>query len=100
MNVSDSLPYVLLPLTCIAFDEALKVSFINKSAVLRSVVDNSGHGTIAFVSWCAVTGVEVNKRKDIIEMVLCAIIACAIDLDHFIAARSYSLKARWLICLQ
>lgn len=97
MNFSDSLPYILLPLTCVAFDEALKISFITKNNVLRSIVDNICHGTIAFVSWCAVVGVNVNKKKDVLEMLLCAVMACAIDLDHFISAKSYHLKVSGLL---
>lgn len=97
MNISDSLPYILLPLTCLSFDEALKISFIMKNDVLRSIVDNTGHGIIAFVSWSAVTGVSDTKRRDVAEMVLCGIIACAIDLDHFVAAKSFKLKVIRLV---
>lgn len=74
------------------FDEALKISFIKKNNVLRSIADNTGHGTVALVSWCAVRGVDGINKKNVIEMIFCAVIACAIDLDHFISAKSFRLK--------
>ena len=97
MNFSDSLPYILLPMICVAFDEALKISIIRKNNVLRSITDNTAHGTVALVSWCAVVGVDaIDNKKDVIETILCTVIACAIDLDHFISAKSFRLKVSLL----
>lgn len=96
MNTSDTLPYILLPFVCLSFDEALKIPFINKKDVLRSLVDNGGHGGIAFVCWWAVVGTSDLTRKDFAEMVVCGVIACAIDLDHFISAKSFNLKVKFL----
>ena len=53
-------------------------------------MDNMAHGVIAFVSWCVVS--EVLTRKDLVDGVLSAFIACALDVDHFIAARSFNLQ--------
>ncbi|XP_028394287.1 transmembrane protein 267-like [Dendronephthya gigantea] len=88
-KISNSLPYILLPILCIFFDEALKISWINTNDILRALVDNSGHGTIAFLSWLAVAGID---KRGLAESTLCCLMACAIDVDHFIMAKSYSLK--------
>jgi len=53
-------------------------------------VDNMAHGVIAFVSWCVVS--KVLTRKDLTDGVLSAFIACALDVDHFIATRSFNLQ--------
>jgi hypothetical protein len=89
LKISDSLPYALLPIFCVFFDEALKISWINSSDILRALFDNSGHGTIAFLSWLAVAGIN---NRGFAESVLCGVMASAIDLDHFVMAKSYTLK--------
>lgn len=53
-------------------------------------MDNMAHGVIAFVSWCVVS--EVLTRKDLAYGVLSAFIACTLDVDHFVAARSFKLQ--------
>ena len=95
MNISASLPYILLPLTCVWFDDALKVSFIRKIDILRAAVDNGGHGVIASLSWLAVVGCkDVTRKNNLFEMFLCGLIASSIDIDHFLAAKSLRLKVR------
>ena len=88
-KISDSLAYILLPILCVFFDETLKISRVNTSDILRALVDSSAHGTIAFFSWIAVVGLT---RRGVFQSFFCAFFACAIDLDHFIMAKSYSLK--------
>jgi hypothetical protein len=89
LKVSDSLPFILLPILCVFFDETLKISRVNRSDSLRALVDSCGHGTIAFLSWLAVAGLN---RRGVFESLLCAVFACAIDSDHFIMAKSSTLK--------
>lgn len=88
-KISNSLPYILLPILCIFFDEALKISWINSNHIFRALVDNSGHGAIAFLSWLAVAGMD---KRGLAESIFCGVMACAIDVDHFVMAKSYSLK--------
>ena len=88
-KISDSLPYILLPISCMCFDEALKISWINGSDILRAFCDSSAHGVIAFLSWLAVSGVNY---RSVAESIMCAVIACAIDFDHFAMAESYNLQ--------
>ena len=87
--VSTTLPYVLLPILCLVFDETLKISRINSSDILRAFFDNMAHGAIAFLSWLAVAG--INKRG-FAESVFCGVLACAIDVDHFVMAKSFNMK--------
>jgi len=61
-----------------------------QSSYLRALVDNTAHGLIAFVSWCVVS--EIQTRKDLLEAMLCGLIACVIDVDHFLAAKSFRLQ--------
>lgn len=84
------LPYFVLGSICYGFD----VIFLSVQDrfYLRAVVDNSAHGIIAFVSWCIIS--EIQTRKDLIDGIVCGIIACGIDLDHFAAARSFKLQVR------
>ncbi len=88
-KISESLPYILLPILCVVFDEPLKISRINNNDILRALFDNSAHGAIAFLSWSAVVG--MNKRG-VAESILCGVLACGIDLDHFVMAKSFTLQ--------
>ena len=87
--VIQLLPYGFLGSICCGLD-ALFLSV--KHQVFRAVVDNTAHGVIAFVSWCVVS--EIRTRKDLMDGILCGFIACAIDVDHFIAAKSFKLQVR------
>lgn len=81
------IPYGFLGSICYILD----VIFLAiQHRILRALVDNMAHGVIAFVSWCVVS--EVLTRKDLADGVLSAFIACALDVDHFIAARSFNLQ--------
>ena len=81
------IPYGFLGTICCILD----VIFLAiQHRILRALVDNMAHGVIAFVSWCVVS--EVLTRKDLAYGVLSAFIACTLDVDHFIAARSFKLQ--------
>ena len=84
------LPYFVLGSICYGFD----VIFLSVQDrfYLKAVVDNTAHGIIALASWCIIS--EIQTRKDLIDAIVCGIIACGIDVDHFIAARSFKLQVR------
>ena len=84
------LPYFILGSICCGFD----VIFLSvqDTFYLKAVVDNTAHGIIALVSWCIIS--EIQARKDLIDAIMCGIIACGLDVDHFIAARSFKLQVR------
>ncbi|KAJ7393776.1 hypothetical protein OS493_003435 [Desmophyllum pertusum] len=80
-------PYLILGSICYGLD----VIFLSvQGGHLRAVVDNAAHGIIAFISWCIVS--EIQTRKNLIDGIMCGFIACAIDVDHFIAAKSFNLQ--------
>lgn len=60
----------------------------------KALFDNSIHSLIGGLSWLIVT---IKLRKKTVwfrfsSVLLCAFIASVIDVDHFIAARSFKLK--------
>lgn len=87
------LPYFILGSICYGFD----VIFLSvqDTFYLKAVVDNTAHGIIALVSWCIIS--EIQTRKDLIDAIVCGIIACGLDVDHFIAARSFKLQVRYCV---
>ena len=90
------LPYLLLGSICYGFD----VIFLSvqDTFYLKAVVDNTAHGIIALVSWCIIS--EIQTRKDLIDAIVCGITACGMDVDHFIAARSFKLQVRYCVIPQ
>ena len=86
------LPYLFLGCVCYGFDAIFLKIQGEYAPYIGAVADNAAHGIIAFFSWCIVC--EIHTRKHLIDGILCGIIACAIDLDHFIAAKSFKLKVR------
>lgn len=60
----------------------------------KALYDNGTHATIAAISWLIVCVWSRYKTVNQIgiETLICAIIGSAIDLDHFLVARSTSLK--------
>ena len=85
------IPYCFLGSICYVLDVIfLTVKHRCPHVLVPALVDNSAHGVIAFISWCVVS--EVRARKDFADGAVCALIACALDVDHFIAARSLQLK--------
>ena len=91
-SVIRILPYGFLGSICCGLDVIFVSVQYQQSPYLRALVDNSAHGLIAFVSWCVVS--EIQTRKDLLDAILCGLIACVIDVDHFIAAKSCRLQVR------
>lgn len=60
----------------------------------KSLADNVTHGVIGFLTWLLVCVhyVHVSAYVLLVESIACGFAASAIDLDHFIAARSLSLE--------
>lgn len=65
---------------------------IRSSRHVYALADNLAHGVVAIASWLAMCGVR--GRQDLLNALLCGFIACAIDVDHFVCARSFYLKVR------
>lgn len=86
---------VLLTL-CLAVVAALGDFLVNCTTVHmhKALCDNGTHAAIAAISWLIVCIYVKYKNVNqlCIEVIACAIIASAIDLDHFLIAHSMSLK--------
>jgi hypothetical protein len=66
----------------------------NVSARLqRALVDSTAHASVAGIGWGAATWPPPSQSRYLGEVLLSAILASIIDLDHFIAARSFELEA-------
>jgi hypothetical protein len=63
---------------------------------MRAVADNMTHGAIGLLSWHIVTGhlADLSFTARFWEVALCGLLASAIDLDHFVAARSLRIEVR------
>lgn len=79
-----------LGLFCLMADRLLQLPAIQHQDWLRALSDNAVHGMIGMWSWAVVTGV---KKANLGEVILAGCLASVIDVDHFVLARSLSLKA-------
>lgn len=61
---------------------------------MRAFVDNMTHGAIGLLSWHIVTGHlgELSLSMRVCAVVLCGLMASAVDLDHFAAAKSLRIQ--------
>lgn len=60
---------------------------------LKAVCDNLGHGLIALFTWLIVINYDFSHNYwNIICTFLCSLFGSLIDIDHFFAAKSTSLK--------
>ena len=55
------------------------------------MVDSLTHGLVGGFSWAVVTDVQVDRQR-VIECIVCLGLAMSVDVDHFIAAKSFHLK--------
>ncbi|XP_076373976.1 transmembrane protein 267 isoform X2 [Tachypleus tridentatus] len=93
---------ILLLLVSFIGDGLLATRIIQQSDFLRVLTDNSTHGLIAVISWILVAVSGTATRFDepsniflkslLAEALLCGFIACVVDLDHFMMAKSFRLK--------
>lgn len=80
-----------LGIFCLVADRLLQFSVIQQHTWLRALSDNAVHGVIGMWSWAIVIGIK--KKTDLREIVLAGFLASVIDVDHFLLAKSLSLKA-------
>lgn len=79
-----------LGIFCFAADRFLQLSFIQQNDWLRALSDNTVHGVVGLWSWAIVIGLR--KKSDFSEVLLAGFLSSVIDMDHFIASGSLSLK--------
>jgi len=85
--VSRTLPYGFIGFVCYGLD-AICLSMQNVH--LRAILDNFTHGIISCISWYIVS--EIRTPRDVIDAISSGIIACSLDVDHFVAAKSLKLQ--------
>jgi hypothetical protein len=63
---------------------------------VQAVADNLTHGAIGLLTWHIVTShlAELSFTARVSEVILCGLLASAIDLDHFAAARSLRIQVQ------
>lgn len=90
------LVHVLLVMVCICGDSL--TNNLKKLSLRKGMADNLTHGLIAAISWLLVLlplkcqfefWLSPNKLA---QVVTCGLVGCLIDVDHFITAKSLSLK--------
>jgi hypothetical protein len=61
---------------------------------VRAFVDNVTHGAIGLLSWHIVAAhlQDLSLSMRVCQVVFCGLIASAVDLDHFAAARSFRIQ--------
>ena len=87
--------------TCLACDHILQLPGVASSTYGRAVVDNFSHGMVGAMSWAMVVLViPPCSLRQLAEVILCGLLASLLDVDHFIAARSFELKVKGLFFCQ
>jgi len=79
---------VVLVATCVVGDGFIQACFDRRVPnEVSAVADSLVHGLVGVFSWAAIT-----SGRHVGEAVVCGVIACLIDVDHFIAAGSLKLQ--------
>lgn len=89
---------LLLGLTAVLGDRLVQMN--QHDDVKKALGDNVTHAAIGFITWINVyynlgKGAFPSGRV-LAQCILCALISSAIDVDHFISARSFHLKVFFL----
>lgn len=69
----------------------LSTPAIRSHDLLRALTDNFAHGLLAVWIWLLSAG-RPTRGEDWLWLILCGASACAVDVDHFLAAGSWKLK--------
>ena len=80
--------------TCYVGDK--KLHAVNEKQIVRAIFDNLTHGLVGLFT-CAIAFMD-NWDK-MYMAVICMVISSAIDLDHFIAAKSFRLSVSQCLLL-
>ena len=86
---------------CMYSDLLIRLHVLNSTAwfqkphIVKAIIDNLGHGLVAAFLWLVVVDYQL-YIKNCLQVLLCCGLAMAIDIDHFIQARSLSLKVSFL----
>ncbi|CAM1319488.1 C5orf28 (predicted) [Pycnogonum litorale] len=88
---------ILLISICIIGDNLTNI--LPSNTWTKAVIDNAIHGLLGFISWFIVLFPVSSKRMvsdsmsaHVFQSLICVTIACAIDIDHFVHAKSFDLQ--------
>ena len=83
---------MLLLLSLLAADGVQHLlSIVEATPLLCAAADNAAHGLIALCSWNVVSLPQRFIVSELYPSILCALLACVIDIDHFLFSKSWSL---------
>lgn len=86
--------------TCLLGDNLLE--FPNNSRLKKAIIDNGTHALVGLFSGLFITTFFEGKILSIhmkLAVATCVIVSSLIDLDHFIAAKSFRLKVSFIVYL-
>ncbi|XP_053388142.1 transmembrane protein 267-like [Mercenaria mercenaria] len=82
---------ILLLIVCYLGDTLLQHPVVKQQFVV-ALTDSLTHGIVGGISWAIVCDLKF-KKQECLECILCLVLAMLVDTDHFLSARSFSLKA-------
>ena len=82
---------VMVVLACLTGDLMLQEPDVARNALVRAFTDSATHGFVAALSWIVVEGVSC-QWETVRNIFLCGALGMAIDVDHFLLAKSVRLK--------
>ncbi|XP_060567037.1 transmembrane protein 267-like [Ruditapes philippinarum] len=89
--VSTVVLEILLGCTCYLGDRLLEHP-VAKQQIVVAITDSLTHGIVGGISWAIICDFKFRKQE-CVECLLCMMLAMLVDVDHFIAAKSFSLKS-------
>lgn len=72
-------------------DQVVAHEYLGNFLWLRAAADNVTHGLVGLICWVAACGPRCFPAS-LREGILCGFIACALDVDHFVAAASVKIE--------
>lgn len=72
-------------------DKVVAHEYLGNFLWLRAAADNVTHGLVGLICWMAACGPRCFPAS-LREGILCGFIACALDVDHFVAAGSVKIE--------
>lgn len=88
------LKIIPLVVACIIFDYLLKSRILEgfrHNLLLKAISDSLGHGIVAAIAWLVILDYQ-HDIKSLLQVILCGMAACFIDVDHFLHAGSLKLQ--------
>ena len=90
--IKDCLVSILMGLACLSGDTLVWYFTRRDDLILRLICDSITHSTVAALGWIMIIiDIPNSKVNRWAEVLYCAAVSAFIDVDHFIASRSFNL---------